>query len=181
MGGECYHYVRAVGSALMSTVTATEQAVDVELAKQAYKDVILPKLLAAVTAWKAKERIDEIEKVDDDAGADEGDRLRLASSHAWQVEADSSTGIRISVGTASHGRDFHSDIIVCPPTLDGSLRVGWQHRCLDPDVSASYGISEDPKHSIAETLMQILLQESPQVLRLLITNQHNGPSQCKKA
>jgi hypothetical protein len=132
MGGECYRFVELLRN------KHNKETLIPELAKKAYKEIVLPQLVAAVSTWKAKADFEDVK---------------------WQVNADVSTGIHI---VCADGELVHNIAIICPPALDYSLSVGWRHH--------RHGRSLDPKYSIAETLMDILLspRESPQLLRALL-------------
>eukprot|EP00798_Chlamydomonas_sp_ICE-L_P002149 gene2149-18199_t len=122
MGGECYRFIRIQKSTALT-----------EAAKKAYKEVVLPLLVEAVSAWVA-------------SMADE-------EKNEWKVNASTSSGILVEytkkgyLGTIS---DWPYDLF-CPTSLDLSLdrpyyilSVGWQHW--------SYGSTLDPMEEIAESL-----------------------------
>lgn len=115
-------------------VNLKSSAVLTESAKAIYADTVVPQLLEAVARFRENQ----------------------ASNERLQVTADLSSGIRIA---QSSGNRVCSGDIICPPTLDQTLSVGWQHR--------QYASVHDPKFSIAETLMNILMSSPPALRGLL--------------
>ena len=130
MGGECFRYVR-----LKRTGSAEARSLPVP-ARETYESSVLPQLIQAVNSWKGESVL----------GA------------RWLVKADLSSGIRIRYAHEPGDRECSRDI-VCPPSLDETLSVGWQHR--------RYGSIIDPKHAIAQTLMGILMRSPRELLILL--------------
>eukprot|EP00798_Chlamydomonas_sp_ICE-L_P019975 gene19975-26686_t len=144
MGGECYRFIRIQKSTALT-----------EAAKKAYKEVVLPLLVEAVSAWVA-------------SMADE-------EKNEWKVNASTSSGILVEytkkgyLGTIS---DWPYDLF-CPTSLDLSLdrpyyilSVGWQHW--------SYGSTLDPMEEIAESLMSILKKSPPELKSLLDEEQEDS-------
>lgn len=117
-------------------VNLKSSAVLTESAKAIYADTVVPQLLQAVARFREENQ---------------------ASNERLQVTADLSSGIRIA--QRSSGSRVCSGDIVCPPSLDQTLSVGWQHR--------QYASVSDPKFSIAETLMEILMSSPPALRGLL--------------
>lgn len=133
MGGECYRYVKLTSTGSARTGSAEAKPLP-EPAKAIYASTVLPQLVEAVDSWKAE----------------------IALGSRWHVRADPSSGIRIRCEPGS--RECSKDI-VCPPSLNETLSVGWQHR--------KYASIIDPKYAIAETLMDILMRSPRELLELL--------------
>ena len=130
MGGECFRYVQ-----LKRTDSAGANMLP-EPAKEIYASTVLPQLVQAVNSWKGENVL----------------------SARWHVRADLSSGIHIRYAHRPGSRECSADI-VCPPSLDKTLWVGWQHH--------RYASIIDPKYAIAQTLMGIVMRSPLELLQLL--------------
>lgn len=130
MGGECFRYVK------LKRTGSAEARLLPEPAKEFYASTVLPQLVQAVDSWKGENVL----------------------SACWHVKADLSSGVHIRYAPEHGNRECSADI-VCPPSLDETLSVGWQH--------LSYASIIDPKYAIAQTLMGILMRSPRELLELL--------------